>query len=106
MNANQEFISHIETRKVKCAEILGRDQYDELTDSYKADGIYLKVNYSEDDYQSFLSQLDFNYDSGYGGQELYGIIWYEDGTWSSRGEYDGSEWREHNECPVINEKCF
>ena len=39
--------------------------------------------------------------SGYGGQELFGTIWYEDGTWSDRGEYDGSEWWNYNKCPDI-----
>lgn len=44
--------------------------------------------------------LDFDYDSGYGGQELFGHIWYADGTWSNRGEYDGSEWWELVEPPT------
>jgi len=41
------------------------------------------------------------YDSGYGGQEVFGTIWYVDGTWSDRGEYDGSEWYEYHKCPDI-----
>jgi hypothetical protein len=45
--------------------------------------------------------LDFNYDNGYGGQELYGTIWYVDGTWSERGEYDGSEWWDYREVPEV-----
>ena len=101
MNAKQEFINHTSGRKVKCAFITAGRYYDQPKTE-----VILKVNYLEDDYRSFLKQLDFNYDNGYGGQELYGTIWYEDGTWSSRGEYDGSEWWEHNECPVINEKCI
>lgn len=100
MNANQEFIDHTQEKKIKCAS-LSREQY--YTDKFD---YVLRVNFSGADYQDFLKQLDFNYDDGYGGQNLYGIIWYEDGTWSSRGEYDGSEWWEHNECPVINEKCL
>ena len=46
-----------------------------------------------------LPLLDFEYDGGYGGQYLYGYIWYADGTWSERGEYDGSEWWVHKEKP-------
>ena len=49
-----------------------------------------------------LPQLDFEYDDGYGGQELFGYIWYEDGTWSERGEYDGSEWWERKERPATD----
>ena len=40
--------------------------------------------------QSFLNDLNFEYDSGYGGQELYGTVWFKDNTWAGRGEYDGS----------------
>jgi hypothetical protein len=40
------------------------------------------------------------------GQELYGTVWLEDGTWLSRGEYDGSEWWEHNVLPPIPIECI
>lgn len=48
--------------------------------------------------------LDFEYHNGYGGQNFFGVIWYEDGTWSSRGEYDGSEWWEYNAVPDVQEE--
>lgn len=63
--------------------------------------LLLKVGHSSEEYSEFLNELDFLYDSGYGGQELHGIIWLEDGTWCDRGEYDGSEWWEHNTVPNI-----
>ncbi len=100
MNAKQEFIAHTKGKKIKCASLSSEHYYNNKLD------YGLKVNFSEPDYQDFLKQLDFDYDSGYGGQELYGIIWYEDGTWSSRGEYDGSEWWEYNECPSVSAKCL
>jgi len=57
----------------------------------------LKPLYKEDDYEKFLNFLDKEYDSGFGGQNLYGTIFCENGTWFSRGEYDGGEWwEEHN----------
>ena len=49
-----------------------------------------------------LPMLDFEYDSGYGSQNLFGYIWYKDGTWSERGEYGGSEWWEHMTRPPID----
>ena len=61
----------------------------------------LKKDYTELEYLNFLSQLNYIYDSGFGGQELYGTIWYKDGTWSIRAEYDGSEWWEHVRKPEI-----
>jgi len=50
--------------------------------------------------EEVLPNLDFDYDEGYGGQRLYGNIWYTDGTWSTRVEYDGSEWWEYHKCPT------
>ena len=68
--------------------------------------IILKVNFTDEDYNKFLNELDFIYDSGYGGQELFGTVWFNDGTWLERGEYDGSEWWEYKHFPKINEKCL
>lgn len=64
----------------------------------------LKVGYSKEEYLKFLDSLDFLYDSRYGGQELYGTIWYEDSSWSERGEYDGSEWWTYKTIPTIPNK--
>ena len=51
-----------------------------------------------------VSQLDFNYDSGFGGQELFGYVVFKDKTWLERGEYDGSEWWEYKKCPSKGER--
>lgn len=51
--------------------------------------------------EEWLKSLDFTYDSGYGAQKLYGILWFSDGTWASRGEYDGKEWWEFLKVPEI-----
>jgi hypothetical protein len=64
----------------------------------------LKLGYTKEDYETFLNQLgELSYNSGYGLQELYGTIWFVDGTWGERREYDGSEWWEHQSCPSIPE---
>jgi hypothetical protein len=34
------------------------------------------------------------------------LVWLDDGTWLSRGEYDGSEWWEHNQLPTIPYECL
>lgn len=61
----------------------------------------LKSEYDDVSLEEFLTSIDFQYDCGYGGQELFGTIWYKDGTFSQRGEYDGSEWWEHISVPEI-----
>lgn len=95
MNAKEEYIKHIGARIVKCA-IISREDWDNKSPKWK-----LPIGYTEQQLQQFLQNININYDSGYGGQELYGTIWYTDGTWSSRGEYDGSEWWEYNKCSAI-----
>ena len=62
--------------------------------------LMLPSGYSEDELCVFLeSLLKVNYYAGFGGQELYGEIAYNDGTWMERGEYDGSEWWNHQKYP-------
>jgi len=68
--------------------------------------VVLKLNYSKAKYDKFLSEIDFEYDNGYGGQELFGTVWLDDNTWLSRGEYDGSEWWVHNVLPDVPVKCL
>lgn len=61
---------------------------------------HLPEGYNDEQLQSFLNDIDREYDDGYGWQELFGFIWWKDGTWSSRYEYDGSESWIHNEVPT------
>lgn len=96
-NAKEEFLGHIGNRKVLCAYINYQDFMLETLTKYNN----LSVGHTEQEFADFVDGLDFQYDAGYGGQELFGTIWYADGTWSDRGEYDGSEWWEHHQCPQI-----
>ena len=95
MNAKTEFIEHTKDKpKVICAVIEKDVEWNPVH------LVTLYEGYSEDDYNEFLKQLDtYDYDDGYGSQELYGTIWYEDGTYSDRGEYDGSEWWQYRKAP-------
>lgn len=103
-NAKEEFLYHVEHIE---SDILAADIYKDYNYGEKADTIaQLTVGFSQEDYDNFLTKLDFTYDSGFGGQHLFGTIWYEDGTWSSRGEYDGSEWRKYNFVPDIPEELL
>ena len=99
-NCRNEFISHTSKMIVLCAHITKGDP-----DCRDSTPYVLPVGYTADKAREFLDSLDFSYDSGYGGQEIYGTIWYTDGTWSDRGEYDGSEWWQHRVEPEIPEAC-
>lgn len=51
------------------------------------------------------SILNFNYDDGYGSQEISeGLKLVGDDFWLERHEYDGSEWWEFKELPVFDSK--
>jgi hypothetical protein len=92
-NAKNELLDHIEDRKVVFVSIQAGRWY--APDEQKVFAGELN---------EVLPMLDFSYDNGFGSQYLHGTIWYEDGTWSERGEYDGSEWWEHRQRPEIPNK--
>ena len=83
---------------LKCANIVLGFTYEDNDESL---GDKLRIGFTREDLEKFLSQIDFDYDSGYGGQELYGTAWWLDGSWWTRGEYDGSEWWERHYLPIV-----
>ena len=103
-NAKKELLGMLERvgGVIKCATIRRGQHYwhDEETQNMLDKN--LKEGYTPAEYEEFLDRLDFEYDSGYGGQELFGTVWLiEEGAWLERGEYDGSEWWEYRKCPQI-----
>lgn len=95
-NAKQEFLDITKNYKIIAASIsFGYDD--------DADKIKLSPLYTIEEYNLFLSFLDREYDNGYGGQRLFGVIFCEDGVWMQRGEYDGSEWWDIYKYPDMRE---
>ena len=102
INARKELEEILQAKAVvKCALISNGRSWDD-----EQKNIVLKVNHNDFDYENFLNELDFDYDDGWGGQELYGTVWLSDNTWLERGEYDGSEWWEHNILPPVPIECL
>ena len=106
-NAKTEFLNHIRSQfkppiesNILCATIQKGDDWGD-DEEIKSRTFNLTTGWTKEDWNEFLSNIDFMYDSGYGGQEVFGTIWYTDGTWSERGEYDGSEWWNYQSCPEI-----
>jgi len=106
MNAKLEFLDHVRIKMVQCATITNGDNLRIDNDEQPHPPINLLCGYTIAQYEEFLNNLDFKYHAGYGGQELFGTIWYKDGTWSDRGEYDGSEWWQHYQIPIIPEELL
>ena len=105
INAKQELLIELKQKpKVKCAKIT-TGQYWRNTDP-DTPKYLLKVDHTKEDYMTFLESLDFSYDNGYGGQNLYGMVWFQDGSWLERYEYDGTEWWGHRTLPDIPKELY
>lgn len=89
-NAKKEFLEHVGNKEIACAFV----QIDGPREC-------LPLNFTLEQFDIFLMTINKGYDSGYGGQQLDGVIWYRDGTWSERAEYDGAEWWEYKRMPDI-----
>ena len=96
MNVKQEFLEQTSKHGLLCAKLVLDDWKNQEEKTFK-----LPLGYTEDEYKTFLANIDRDYDNGYGTQELYGTIWHTETTWSGRCEYDGLEWWEYNEIPEI-----
>ena len=101
MNAREEFLEEVKNKELLCASLTRGEEYRNNIKNFN-----LPVGYTAELYKNFLDSLNFLYDDGFGSQELHGFIWYADGTWSERSEYDGSEWWEHKEPPKIPDVLF
>jgi chromosome segregation ATPase len=96
----KELIIHAHGKEILCAYIRFGEELDDDNKLNKMDSYFLTTGNTKEDLEEFLNSIDKDYDSGYGSQELFGTIWYKDGTWSTRGEYDGSEWWQVHKCPL------
>ena len=96
MNAKKELLDIITAKNLTILKI-------EI--DYDAEGLFCSHDDSEDNINHITSinDLDFEYDSGYGLQELQGVVYCKDKNdnpvWLTRGEYDGSEWWNINTIP-------
>jgi len=102
INAKEELLKILMFKKPVCAYIT-HVPFDE---KYGPISFALKKGYSQEDWEQFLTQLDFEYDNGYGTQELFGTIWMSNEVWLDRHEYDGSEYWEWQAIPEIPEELL
>lgn len=97
INVKDELLEHVGSMdNVKEVQL----KYGRHTQRLKsAELFHLPAGYSEEVLADFLHIIDFAYNNGDGGQELFGFIRWKDGTWSSRYEYDGAEGWVHHKLP-------
>lgn len=92
MTAIEELIEHAAGRKIKCATITRGDSTDNV------DTFNLKVG---GDTEAFMNSLNFDYNSSFRYEEIFGTVWWYDGSWSSRDECCGCMQWEHHYVPEI-----
>ena len=104
MNAKEELLGKMQQleewlggTKMICAHIY-TDPYNFEEDSKTYN---LKQGHTHVELKEFLNSLDFEYNNGYGSQELYGTVWFTNGIWMDRHEYDGSEHWDIHKYPAI-----
>ena len=97
-----------EKKDIKCAYINYCKAIDENPDNYDEKIIVLKINFSDEEYENFLKELDFEYDNRDDMQEFEGLVWFTDNSWleRERSEFDGKEWWKCVEYPKINPECL
>ena len=107
MNCKEEFLDAIVGHELLCAEIRCWVYPNKKT-------VLLPVGFTGADLKRFLEELDFEYDNGWCTQEVFGVIWYTDGTWSERefdsdrqvdfyAKYNCFEYWVYKSCPKIPE---
>ena len=71
------------------------------------DVVWVGNKYKKTTWENFKNISNFNYDNGYGGNEIGGtLLIVGDTWWLERGEYDGSEWWEFKEHPSCESSTF
>jgi hypothetical protein len=102
MNAKEEILDFLSDNNLIL--IAAEVRYEPYWDSKLHSMSVLFERFNQAEKIKFLESLDFEYDAGYGCQELFGNLWFSDGTWAIRSEYDGSEWWERIIKPKIPTK--
>lgn len=93
VNAKEELLNLITARNLTILKIDIR--YEHIDCNSSCDELNFEYN-TITKHITTLDELDFDYDSGYGIQELFGVVYCKDSdgnpAWLTRAEYDGSEW--------------
>lgn len=103
-NAKKEFVNATRGTKVVCASLTWQP-FDVENGYGEAVHVALKKGHTKREYAAFLAELDFEYNDGFGTQELFGTILCAKGVWFTRHEYDGSEYWQRHEYPKVPDCC-
>lgn len=80
INAKEEILKLLNGKEIKCAIVNCEPTF----------LFTLKVGHTSEEYVQFLDKLDFEYAVGFGLYPIvFGTIWFKDGTWAERIDYDG-----------------
>jgi hypothetical protein len=87
-NAKQEFLDFIKEKPaVKCAWVEYSPSFTSEEKRY-----ILNPDYTRKEFEELLNCLDFDYNAGHKIYPcIFGVIFFSDGTWAERDEYEGAE---------------
>tara|TARA_R110002012_G_C11601042_1_gene607292 strand:- start:49 stop:414 length:366 start_codon:yes stop_codon:yes gene_type:complete len=105
INVKKELLEHVGDRAVSYVSLaLVLRKREKISDTYGFNyewGTFRpKGNLKE--VLEVLTITGLEYNNSYASQKLFGYIWYEDGTWSDRYEYEEAEWWRHVVRPDTN----
>lgn len=101
MNAKYELMEMLES--IDATIVCWSITYNVFMDEDERIDSILKKGYSQEEFEIELNKLDLEYDAGYGLQELFGHVIFDDNSWLERHEYDGSENWVWKRTPVLPE---
>lgn len=103
INAKREFLNLVRDLEIEAAKF-DFNRFDKIEGHIQSRSGVLKQGHTQEDLDKFIDSLDFEYYDGYGSQELHGTVWFKNGLWATREEYDGSEWWALYKRPEIPEE--
>ena len=105
-NAKEELQKHLQDCETDNRKLIAACVYRLESKQYNVKKLHIELyaDHTQEELENFWNALDFLYDDGYGRQFLTGNLWFSDGTWSDRREYDGSEWWEHHAVPSLPQR--
>jgi len=81
--------------QIKCAQ--------SATNEKMENPINLKIGYTQNEYNNFMDSLDVAYNDLDIYNNIFGTVWFDDGSWITRTYYNGEVMWEHFTKPDIPE---
>lgn len=101
MNLKDELLNHIGNRRVFCADIyIIREESKMGVPRLTQFQVPLPIDFTQNEWDEFLRILDENSPDFHSKNRVWGTLWYDNVTWSTKGIEFNDEWKYHRHPPV------